>query len=63
MKAIAICGQKGGAGRTTVALNLAYELSHQGLRVLLIDGDANGGISLSIAPAMTTCPGLVRFVR
>ncbi len=62
MKVVAISGQKGGGGRTTVALNLAYELSHQGLRVLLIDGDTTGGIGLSIAPSLTNCPGLVRFV-
>ncbi len=62
MKVVAISGQKGGGGRTTVALNLAYELCQQGLRVLLIDGDANGGIGLSVDPSLATGPGLVRFV-
>lgn len=39
MTVVAIAGQKGGAGKTTVAIALAVEWMHRGQRVLLVDAD------------------------
>ena len=39
---IALCGQKGGSGKSTVALAIAAELQSRGKRVLLVDADPQG---------------------
>lgn len=39
-KVIAICGRKGGSGKTTIAVNLASSLAAQGRRTLLVDCDS-----------------------
>ena len=39
MKTLAVIAQKGGAGNTTIALNLAVEASRRGASVIVLDLD------------------------
>lgn len=42
MRTVASCNQKGGAARTTTAVNLGHGLAVKGKRVLLVDCDPQG---------------------
>lgn len=46
-KTICFLNNKGGSGKTTTCANIAYSLSLQGYKVLLIDGDMQMNLSLS----------------
>ena len=47
-KTIAICNQKGGVGKTTTTVNLGVGLANQGYRVLLVDADPQGSLTVSL---------------
>ena len=47
-KVIALANQKGGVAKTTSTVNLGVGLANQGYRVLLIDADPQGSLTISL---------------
>lgn len=47
-KVIAVANQKGGVGKTSVVVNLGIGLARSGHRVLLIDADPQGSLTISL---------------
>ena len=48
-KVIAITNQKGGCAKTNVSVNLGIGLAREGKKVALIDNDAQGSLTASLA--------------
>lgn len=57
MRLLAISSQKGGVGKTTVSVNLAYSLARRGWNTLLVDTDPQGSVGLSLSQKARKCQG------
>lgn len=53
-KIITIANQKGGVGKTTTTVNLAYALTRRGLNVLIIDLDPQGQVATFLGLEQST---------
>ena len=62
MKTAVVASQKGGVGKTTLALNLAFSLARASFRVVLIDADPQGAVGHSLQGVRQSA-GLYGLVR
>ena len=62
MITIATASQKGGVGKTTLCINLAYSLARRGWKTLLVDTDPQGAVGLSLAKSTRSKSGFYNIV-
>jgi len=59
VKILTIANQKGGVGKSTLTVHLAYAAMDAGKRVLLVDLDKQGSLSLTFLAPENAAPGLL----
>ena len=62
MITLAISSLKGGVGKTTCAINLAFSCAKRGWKTLLVDADPQGSIGLSLSPSAQAYTGLYEIL-
>ncbi|MEM1060126.1 MAG: ParA family protein [Verrucomicrobiota bacterium] len=62
MISLGICSQKGGVGKTTVALNVAYAFARRGWKTTLVDLDPQGSVGLSLSENVANANGIAQIV-
>ncbi len=62
MATLSLISQKGGVGKTTIAVNVSYSLAKRGWRVLLVDADLQGGVGFSLTEKSKDAIGYYDFL-
>jgi len=60
---LAISSLKGGVGKTTTAINLAFSCAKRGWKTLLVDADPQGSVGLSLSPSAQSYVGLYEILN
>lgn len=63
LRSLVIASQKGGVGKTTVALHIAHALVGRGYQVLLVDSDPQGAIGLSLSKKLSERLGFSDYIE
>ena len=61
-RVIAMCNQKGGVGKTTTTISLAAALAGYGRKVLVVDFDPQGALSVNLASDMQDAPTIYDLI-
>jgi len=59
---LAISSTKGGVGKTTCAINLAFSCAKRGWKTLLVDADPQGSVGFSLSPSAQAHNGLYEII-
>jgi chromosome partitioning protein len=62
MITLAVSSLKGGVGKTTCAINLAFSCAKRGWKTLLVDADPQGSVGLSLSPSAQAYAGLYEIL-